>query len=974
MTYTKSPGLLSRWPFRLALTCALISVAGWTLLSDNSLLTRRAQAAGFVVTNTNDSGAGSLRQAISDANANGGGVIDTITFNIPGAGVKSIKPASPLPPIVTPTTIDGFSQPGAFEGISTTNINSILIIELDGSNAGSTAIGLLIQGANTTIKGLVINRFASSGIIIDAANARIQGNYIGTDAAGTAALGNGAGVSFRSNGKDSIVGGLSAWMRNLISGNKGDGVDIGVETNTNIAVQGNLIGTDRVGTKDVGNEGYGVRTLNSFKVSIGGTAFEARNVISGNEQHGIGLGPGGGEHVVKGNFIGLQVDAASPLGNSRAGIEIVSPDNTIGGPADGNLIAFNGNSGVRVLVGSGNTISANSIFSNKFLGIDLGPGFPIPNDAGDIDTGENNRQNFPVVTSAVNMAALVNTAGTLHSVGGTPYRIEFFVSPQCDDSGYGEGKQYLDSTTVTTNVNGDASFSLTLGVGGLPPQFITATATDLFGNTSGFSPCTLIGTVPVPTISIADVSQAEGNNGSKAFDFTVTLSAASKQTVSVNYAQLPGTATQALDYQVQAATLVFSPGETSKTATVFVNSDKQDEPDETFFVQLSNPKNASLARPQALGTIINDDAPGSLSLQFSASNYSVQEDMGAVTLTVIRFGDASDPASVDYATVDNTAKQKHDYGIALGTLSFAPGETSKTLTVLINEDAHIEGNETLQVVLSNPVGASLGQISSSSVTIVDDMPESATNPIDDAEAFVYSHYHDFLNREPDAAGFQFWTKEITSCGNDVQCIEVKRVNISAAFFLSIEFQQTGYIRYLMEKESFGSTPKYVEFMRDVQQLGRGVTVGAPGWQQKVVDNQLQFADQWVSRPEFKSMYDGLSNAAFVNQLYANTGFVPSADDKQFLIAALDDATYSRAKVVLIITLSPALRSHEQNAAFVLMQYFGYLRRDPQTAPDSDLTGYNFWLFKLNSFNGNYVDAEMVKAFITSFEYRQRFAQ
>lgn len=458
MAHTKSSVILSRRSFRFALTLVLISLAGWVLLGNNSFLSRPAQAAGFVVTNTNDSGAGSLRQAILDANANGSGVVDTITFNIPGAGVKSIKPNSPLPILLTPTTIDGFSQPGVIENSLTVGHNSVLLIELDGTNAGSTAYGLILQGANSTIKGLVINRFAFGGINIDAANAKIQGNFIGTNAAGATALGNGDGVFFSGNGKDSVIGGQNQWERNVISGNKSIGVAIGVETNTNIKVEGNYIGTDASGTKDVGNEGYGVRTQNSFKTLIGGTTVAARNVISGNDQFGIGLGPGGGQHVVKANYIGVQADGVSPLGNSRAGIDVVTPNNTIGAPGNENVIAFNGVSGVHVALGSGNTLSANFIFLNKFLGIDLGPGYVIPNDDGDSDTGPNNAQNFPVVTSAVNTGGPVNIAGTLNSTPGGTYRIEFFGSPQCDDSGYGEGKTYIGSTTVTTNfMTGNAS-------------------------------------------------------------------------------------------------------------------------------------------------------------------------------------------------------------------------------------------------------------------------------------------------------------------------------------------------------------------------------------------------------------------------------------------------------------------------------------------------------------------------------------
>jgi len=234
------------------------------------------------------------------------------------------------------------------------------------------------------------------------------------------------------------------------------------------------------------------------------------------------------------------------------------------------------------------------------------------------------------------------------------------------------------------------------------------------------------------------------------------------------------------------------------------------------------------------------------------------------------------------------------------------------------------------------------------------------------------HYHDFLNREPDAAGLAFWTNEITSCGADAQCIENQRVNVSASFFLSIEHQETAYLLYLMQKESYATMPKYASFMRDLQEVSRGVVVNAPGWQQKLADNQQHFADAWVNRPEFKAVYDALSNDAYVNALYKNAGIVPPQSDKDKLVAALNGASMNRAAVLLEVANDATFRKQEQNAAFVLMEYFGYLRRDPDAAPDSDFSGYSFWLNKLNQFNGNYIDAEMIKAFITSFEYRQRF--
>src|SRR2546421_5780760 len=224
------------------------------------------------------------------------------------------------------------------------------------------------------------------------------------------------------------------------------------------------------------------------------------------------------------------------------------------------------------------------------------------------------------------------------------------------------------------------------------------------------------------------------------------------------------------------------------------------------------------------------------------------------------------------------------------------------------------------------------------------------------------------------AGLQFWTNNIASCGAEEQCREVKRINVSAAYFLSIEFQQTGFLLHLLQKESFGGLPKYLLFMRDLQQVGRGVIVNSPGWEQRLKDNQQQLTEEWANRPQFKAAYDGMSNAAYVNALYANAGVSPPQAEREGLVANLDGAKETRAAVLLDVATNSTFRQQQQNSAFVLMQYFGYLRRDPDSGPDSDLSGYNFWLQKLNSFNGDFQQAEMVKAFIDSLEYRGRFGQ
>jgi hypothetical protein len=306
----------------------------------------------------------------------------------------------------------------------------------------------------------------------------------------------------------------------------------------------------------------------------------------------------------------------------------------------------------------------------------------------------------------------------------------------------------------------------------------------------------------------------------------------------------------------------------------------------------------------------------------------------------------------------------------------------KTFAVLVTDDAYAEGAETLTLSLSNPSGATIGSNGSATLTINDNDSSNGTNPINTAAFFVRQHYLDFLNREPDANGLAFWTNEITSCGSDVQCIEVKRINVSAAFFLSIEFQETGYLVYRMYKAGLGNLNgapvpvRFAEFLQDTQQIGLGVQVGIGNWQQLLEANKQAYAMQFVQRPEFVAAFPNTMTAnEIVAKMNTNMGGILTPAEQQNLAALFAGTPADPGKRAVVLRAAAeidSLRTAEFNRAFVQMQYFGYLRRNPNDAPDADFGGYNFWLGKLDNFGGNFVNAEMVKAFILSDEYRQRF--
>lgn len=382
------------------------------------------------------------------------------------------------------------------------------------------------------------------------------------------------------------------------------------------------------------------------------------------------------------------------------------------------------------------------------------------------------------------------------------------------------------------------------------------------------------------------------------------------------------------------------------------------------------------------------------SMQFSNSPYSGSESDNPkqITVTVTRTGDTSGGAAANYATGDDPfasgrASSRSDYEAAGGVITFAPGEASKTITIPIIDDSYPEGPESFRITLSRITGASFGSQTQATLTINDNDAALGPNQIDQAAYFVRLHYIDFLNREPDAAGLAYWTNEITQCGTEAQCIDIKRINVSAAFYLSIEFQETGYLVYRLYKAAKGDATgtstvggqhslkvpsvRLNEFLADTRRIGEGVVVGQSGWEQVLENNKQRFIGEFIQRLEFSSI-GSATPARLVDTLNTNSGNSLSVSERNQLVADLTFGIKTRGQVLRAVAEDPDLVAAEKNRAFVLMQYFGYLRRNPSETPDSDHTGYEFWQTKLNDFGGNFISAEMVKAFITSGEYRQRF--
>jgi hypothetical protein len=909
-----------------------------------------------------------------------------------------------------------------------------------GTNAAGTgAIGGTVSGIdessgarNNTIGGTVVSArniisgslhgvdIGQAGVIGITIGNLVEGNYIGTNASGTSAISNGAGIVVPANADGNQI------TNNRVAFNSGTGValtdvnggdtpgvrmvivDNEIYANAGLGID---LGASGITPNDSGDGDTGPNFLQNFPVltsvtfapngpssrlvadalqattiTVNGTLnstpnatftvhwyFSADQQCTNNQQQS--------QPLVTGKLAAITTDAQ---GNAPFSFPFTFPTGISAGVINTTATDSQGNT---------------SEFSACLPVVDTPPApGTLQFSAATYSVGESGGSATVTVTrtNGTSSAVSVNYAtsnGT--ATAGSDYTASSGTLNWAD----GDGASKTLTVPITNDAldEADETVSLTL-------------STPTGGATLG-SQTTAVLTItdddPTPSLSINDVTQAEGNSGTTNFTFTVSISAASGRAVSVNYATANGSATAGSDYTATSGTLTFNAGATSKPITVAVNGDTINEPNETFFVNLSNASSATIAKAQGTGTISNDDAAPTV--QFSAANYSVGEGGARATLTAIRSGDASGTATIDYRTTDTdtftvgcadttnnhgAAYARCDFATVVGTLSFAAGETSKTITVPVIDDAHAEGNETFQVQLSNATNAGLGTLAAVTVTIQDNDAAGTPNPVYEPDPtktartisfFVRQQYLDFLSREPEPD--EPWSGVLTRClqlsGGDPNNINntdpnspsagCDRIIVSQSFFGSPEFQLKGTYVFHFYKLAFNRLPEYTEIISDMSFVA-GATAD------EVFARKAQLATLFTQRQDFQTAYGGLSNSAYVTTLLGRyqltqvttpdpqnpdgtqTVTLTSAD----LTNRLNNNTLTRAQVFRAIADSTAVRDAEFSNAFVAMQYYGYLRRKPEAG------GYQNWLNYLTSHPND--SRTMVNGFLNSGEYRLRFGQ
>lgn len=610
----------------------------------------------------------------------------------------------------------------------------------NGIRAINTTSGSI--GGSAAGEGNVISGNSGTGITMDAdvSGLLIQGNRIGTNAAGTAAIPNGQG-GVGMGGTNNTLGGSTVGARNLISGNDNGGVSL---NGINSIVRGNYIGTNAAGTAALGNSSYGIRGYNATGGEIGGPAVADGNVVAGNERgvslefettgvtirnniigldasattnltdtgtgievdaddniigtpgagnviggmtySGIGLGSNARGNVIQSNWIGTNKALAAGLGNTLSGIFVGDAwDNTIGGTTagQGNIVMNNGFMGIRVERGDGNEVSGNSIYNNGLLGLDVGEQYVYANDNLDADIVGNRAQNFPLLTLVTVGGGNTHFEGLIRNEPNTSYRVEFFSSPACDDTGMGEGRTYIGSTNVLTDVNGQATLLTDIGTPVADP-FASATVTDPAGNTSEFSPCAQVGGANPGKIQFFRNVYLAYKGVINTGEVILVRSHGMSGTVTVNFTISNNTALAGTDYVDSDQVVTFLANETIKIVNVPILVDAPGAPDpENAILALSSPTGGATLGVSASELLIFDEDITSPGIVIDDAQL-VEGNSGQSNMTFDVHLSATDhPVTVTYLSEPGSADEGSDYVHVEGQLNFAISGTTQTKQVSI---------------------------------------------------------------------------------------------------------------------------------------------------------------------------------------------------------------------------------------------------------------------------------------------------
>ena len=676
-----------------------------------------------VITNTNDFGAGSLRQFV--INADGLGNVGLSQDGFPSdteraiwmisngtsaaglradhdyfsGGVATIALQSALPVLNDPVVLDATLQPG-YSGTP--------LVVVDGAAAGPGANGFDLVASECEVRGLTIGGFEGSGIQISGLDCLVSACWIGLDGTGSAANPNLVdGITVWADG--AILGGGAPEDRNIVSGNAGDGIRIEFSSSGS-SVRNNWIGTDVTGTVAIANgsdpaANAGLR-VNGDNCTVGGVTADERNIISGNTDEGVRLSAVGG--VFMGNSVGVDVNGAA-LGNGGTGVFISADyggaDIKIGGVdvEDGNIIANNGGLGIDMdpLVGEGVAILSNRIYENTGLGIDLsGDGITI-NDPLDTDFGPNSLQNYPEITLARTSDVDLHVAGSLAGDPSSRFRLEFFASANADPSGNGEGERFLGAALAETDAFGFASFDTTItGVVAID-EAVTATATNLdFNNTSEFSAAYLA--TDAAGIVVTPVSGLITSEAGDSASFSVVLESQPTGDVII-----PLTSSNPAEGEPVNATITFTPADWNVPQDVWVRGvdDFVVDGDQNYTIALepavsTDPHYSGRDADDVDFTNTDGDVAG-ITVD-PVTGLTTDEAGATATFTIVLDTQPSADVTMTLAS-NNTAEATAD----LATVTFTPADWNvpQTVTVTGANDFVVDGDQAWTVVIDAATSA-----------------------------------------------------------------------------------------------------------------------------------------------------------------------------------------------------------------------------------------------------------------------------